>query len=49
MVRIVRKDDLIEMKRQAAADPTRPRSTSLRDQADIALLSGDTPDPDKGW
>jgi len=48
-VRIVRKDDLIEMKRRAAADPTRRRSKALRDQADIELLLGDVPDPDEGW
>ncbi len=48
-VPMVRKDDLIEMKRRAAADPARRRSKALRDQADIALLLGDTPDPDEGW
>ncbi len=48
-IRIVRKADLIEMKRAAAADPTRRRSKSLRDQADIELLTGDVPDPDEGW
>lgn len=48
-VRIVCKDDLIEMKRQAAADPARRRSKALRDQADIELLLGDVPDPDEGW
>jgi predicted nucleotidyltransferase len=46
---VVTKDDLIEMKRRAAADPMRRRSKALRDQADIALLEGDVPDPDEGW
>jgi hypothetical protein len=49
VIRIVRKDDLIEMKRQAAADPTRRKSKVLRDQADVELLLGDVPDPDEGW
>ena len=48
-VRIVRKADLVAMKRRAAADPARRRSKALRDQADIALLLGDVPDPDEGW
>lgn len=48
-VRIVRKAHLIEMKRRAAADPSRRRSKALRDEADIALLLGDVPDPDEGW
>lgn len=48
-VRLVRRDDLIEMKRRAAADPARRRSKALRDQADVALLLGDVPDPDEGW
>jgi hypothetical protein len=48
-LRVVTKADLIAMKRRAAADPTRPRSKALRDQADIALLEGDVPDPDEGW
>jgi hypothetical protein len=46
---VVTKADLITMKRRAAADPGRRRSKALRDQADIALLEGDTPDPDEGW
>jgi hypothetical protein len=46
---VVTKDDLIAMKRRAAADPKRRRSKALRDQADIALLEGDVPDPDEGW
>jgi len=46
---VVTKDDLIAMKRRAAADPTRRRSKALRDQADIALLEGDVPGPDEGW
>lgn len=49
LIPIVRRDDLIAMKRRAAADPARRRSKSLRDQADIALLLGDIPDPDEGW
>jgi hypothetical protein len=46
---VVTKSDLIAMKRRAAADPARRRSKALRDQADIALLEGDVPDPDEGW
>lgn len=41
--------DLIAMKKRAAADPARRRSKALRDQADVALLEGDVPDPDEGW
>jgi len=41
--------DLITMKERAATDPARRRSKALRDQADIALLRGDIPDPDEGW
>ena len=48
-VRIVRKEDLITMKRRAARDPARRKSKALRDQADIELLLGDVPDPDEGW
>jgi len=48
-VRIVRKDDLIVMKRRAAADPSRRSSKALRDRADVELLLGDVPDPDEGW
>jgi len=48
-VPIVRKTDLIAMKERAAADPARRRSKALRDQADVALLRGDVPDPDEGW
>lgn len=48
-VRVVTTKDLIEMKRRAASDPARRRSKALRDQADIALLEGDVPDPDEGW
>lgn len=48
-VQIVAKADLIAMKRRAAADPARRRSKALRDQADVALLLGDLPDPDEGW
>jgi hypothetical protein len=36
-------------RRRAAADPRRPRSKALRDQAEIALLEGDAPGPDEGW
>jgi hypothetical protein len=46
---VVTREDLIAMKRRAAADPTRRRSKALRDQADIALLEGDVPEPDEGW
>jgi hypothetical protein len=46
---IVTKADLISMKRRAASDPARRRSKALRDQADVALLEGDVPDPDEGW
>jgi len=46
---VVTQDDLIAMKRRAAADPHRPRSKALRDQADIALLEGDVPDENEGW
>ena len=49
VIRIVRKDDLIEMKRRAASDPARRKSKALRDQADVELLLGDVPDPDEGW
>jgi hypothetical protein len=48
-IRIVRKGDLIEMKRRAAADPKWRKSKALRDQADIELLLGGVPDPDEGW
>jgi len=46
---VVRTEDLIAMKERAAADPGRRRSKALRDQADVALLRGDVPDPDEGW
>lgn len=46
---VVRKEDLITMKRRAAAVPARRNSKRLRDQADIELLLGDVPDPDEGW
>jgi predicted nucleotidyltransferase len=46
---VVTKEDLIAMKRRAAADPGRRRSKALRDQADIALLEGDVPDENEGW
>lgn len=46
---VVTTEDLIAMKRRAAADPARRRSKALRDQADIALLEGDIPEPDEGW
>lgn len=48
-VRVVTTADLIAMKERAAADPARRRSKALRDQADVALLRGDVPDPDEGW
>jgi hypothetical protein len=48
-VRVVTRDDLIAMKRRASQDPARRRSKALRDQADVALLLGDVPDPDEGW
>ena len=48
-IRVVTTADLIAMKERAAADPARRRSKALRDQADIALLRGDVPDPDEGW
>jgi hypothetical protein len=48
-IRIVTTADLIEMKERAASDPARRRSKALRDQADVALLRGDVPDPDEGW
>ncbi len=46
---VVTTADLIAMKERAAADPARRRSKALRDQADVALLRGDVPDPDEGW
>jgi hypothetical protein len=49
LVPIVTKEDLIAMKQRAAADPARRRSKRLRDEADVALLTGDVPDPDEGW
>lgn len=48
-LRVVGKADLIAMKRRACADPNRRRSKALRDQADLALLEGDVPDPNEGW
>jgi hypothetical protein len=39
----------IDATERAAADPARRPSKALRDQADIALLRGDVPDPDEGW
>jgi hypothetical protein len=48
-ISVVTKEDLIAMKRRAAADPGRRRSKALRDQADLALLEGDVPGPDEGW
>jgi predicted nucleotidyltransferase len=48
-IAIISRDDLIAMKRRAAADPTRRKSKRLRDQADIELLLGDLPDPNEGW
>jgi hypothetical protein len=48
-IRVVTTADLITMKERAAADPARRRSKALRDQADVALLRGDVPDPNEGW
>jgi predicted nucleotidyltransferase len=48
-IAIIARDDLIAMKRRAAADPARRKSKRLRDQADIELLLGDLPDPNEGW
>jgi hypothetical protein len=48
-ISVVTKEDLLTMKRRAASDPARRRSKSLRDQADIALLEGDVPEPHEGW
>lgn len=48
-IAIVRKDDLVAMKRRAAADPSRRRSKRLRDQADVELLLGDIPGINEGW
>lgn len=48
-IAIVRKEDLIAMKRRAAADPSRRKSKRLRDQADVEMLLGDVPDVDEGW
>jgi hypothetical protein len=48
-LRVVTRDDLLAMKRRADADPQRRRSKALRDQADIALLEGDVPEPGEGW
>ena len=48
-IRVVTTADLIAMKARAAGDPARRRSKALRDQADIALLRGDVPDPNEGW
>jgi hypothetical protein len=48
-IAVVCKEDLIAMKRRAAADPSRRKSKRLRDEADIELLLGDVPDPDEGW
>jgi hypothetical protein len=49
LIPVVTKVDLLEMKRRAAADPGRRRSKALRDQADIALLEDDVPEPKEGW
>jgi hypothetical protein len=48
-VHVVTRDDLLQMKRRAAADPARRRSKALRDQADIALLEGDVPEEGEAW
>jgi hypothetical protein len=46
---VVTREDLLAMKRRAAADPRRRRSKALRDEADIALLEGDVPEDNEGW
>lgn len=46
---VVLTEDLIEMKDRASRAPGRRRSKALRDQADVALLRGDVPQPDEGW
>jgi Nucleotidyl transferase AbiEii toxin, Type IV TA system len=46
---VVTRDDLIAMKRRAAADPKRRRSKALRDEADIALLEEGATGQDEGW
>ncbi len=48
-VAIVRKEDLIAMKRRAAVDPLRRKSKRLHDQADVELVLGDVPGGDEGW
>ncbi|MDN5870785.1 MAG: nucleotidyltransferase [Nitrococcus sp.] len=48
-IAVVRKEDLVLMKRRAAGDPSHRKSKRLRDQADIELLLGDVPDLDEGW
>jgi len=48
-IRIVLIEDLIAMKERAARDPARRPSKALRDAADVALLRGDTPEPNEGW
>jgi hypothetical protein len=48
-IAVVRKEDLIAMKRRAAADPSRRKSKRLRDEADVEMLLGDVPEPDEGW
>ncbi|MGQ0679849.1 MAG: nucleotidyl transferase AbiEii/AbiGii toxin family protein [Actinomycetota bacterium] len=48
-VPVARREDLIEMKARAAADPARRRSKALRDLADLELLASDVPDADEGW
>jgi len=48
-LKVVTRDDLLAMKRRAAADPERCRSKSLRDQADVVLLEGDTREAVEGW
>jgi hypothetical protein len=48
-IRVVRRDDLIELKERAAADPRRRKSKALRDRSDVEMLRGDVPGPDEGW
>lgn len=47
-VKIVRIEDLIEMKIRASEDPARRKSKALRDAADVELLR-ERADPEEGW
>lgn len=46
---VVTREDLMALKRIAAADPGRRRSKALRDLADVALLEEGPMDADDGW